>query len=389
VAIANKENCWLTYTCRETHELIAANINHSPLYNGQIRGIGPRYCPSVEDKVMKFAEKPRHQLFLEPEGLGTDEVYLNGFSTSMPSDIQLAALQTVPALKNVAMTRPGYAVEYDYFPPTQLKPTLESKHIGGLFLAGQVNGTSGYEEAAGQGLIVGVNAVLGFRGEEPLILDRAEAYIGVMVDDLVTAGVDEPYRMFTSRAEHRLHLREDNTERRLAHHGAKIGLLTPSEYDTIRRRLDEVDRHIGDFRETVVPAAKIPFDGLRRQGGATVAELLRIPGVAFADLHEFGALIPKLESDIADAIEVSIKYQGYIERQQRQIEQFRRLESQKIPSSFRYSDLRGLRREAMEKFTRIRPVTLGQASRIPGITSSDVAILMIHLRGRSVAANQN
>jgi len=386
VSIANKENCWLTYTTPETHDLIATNIGESPLYNGRITGIGPRYCPSIEDKVMKFSEKPRHQLFIEPEGLGNDEIYLNGFSSSLPADIQLNALQTIPALRNVAMTRPGYAVEYDFFPPTQLKPTLESKHIGGLFLAGQVNGTSGYEEAAGQGLIAGVNAVLGFCGREPLILDRAEAYIGVMIDDLVTAGVDEPYRMFTSRAEHRLHLREDNAERRLSHHGARVGLLSQSEFDDIRRHLDEIDRHIDDFRETVVPTAKIPFDGLRRKGGATVAELLRIPGVVFSDLHEFGAPIPALEADVADAVEVSIKYAGYIERQQRQIDQFRRLESQRIPDGFSYSNLSGLRREAEEKFTRIRPITLGQASRIPGITSSDVSILMIHLRGRSESA---
>ena len=383
VPIANKESCWLTYTTAETHALIADNIGHSPLYNGRITGIGPRYCPSIEDKVMKFSDKPRHQLFLEPEGLGTDEIYINGFSTSLPADIQLAALRTVPALSHVEMTRAGYAVEYDFFPPTQLKPTLESKLVSGLFLAGQVNGTSGYEEAAGQGLIAGVNSVLGFRGEEPLILDRAEAYIGVMIDDLVTLGVDEPYRMFTSRAEHRLHLREDNTERRLSHHGVRIGLLAPSEYATIQRHIDEVDRHIDDFRETSIPAEKIPFDGLRRQGGATVAELLRIPGVVFADLREYGAVIPDMDPDVAEAVEVSIKYEGYIERQQRQIEQFRRLELQKIPVGFAYAELSGLRREATEKFARIQPLTLGQASRIPGITSSDVAILMIHLRGKN------
>jgi tRNA uridine 5-carboxymethylaminomethyl modification enzyme len=382
VAIANRDTCHLTYTSPETHQLIAANIDHSPLYNGRISGIGPRYCPSIEDKVMKFAEKPRHQLFLEPEGMGTDEIYINGFSTSLPADIQLSALQTVPALRNVVMTRPGYAVEYDYFPPTQLKPTLETKPIRGLYFAGQINGTSGYEEAAGQGMIAGINAVLNCLGDEPLILDRSEAYIGVMIDDLVTIGVDEPYRMFTSRAEHRLHLREDNAEKRLSHHGHQLGLLSQAEYDAIHRHWDDVERLIGSFHETQVPVAKVPFDGIRRQGRATAAELLRIPGVLISDLFAYGADLPDLDPNVADSVEVSIKYDGYIERQKRQIDQFRRLESQRIPDGFTYARLPGLRNEAIEKLSRIAPITLGQASRIPGITSGDVAVLMVHLRGR-------
>jgi len=380
VPISNQAVCWLTYTTAETHHLIADNIQQSPLYNGQITGIGPRYCPSIEDKVMKFAEKPRHQLFLEPEGLGTNEVYINGFSSSLPAEIQLAALRTIPALREVRMTRAGYAVEYDFFPPTQLQLTLETKAVKGLYFCGQINGTSGYEEAAGQGFAAGVNAVLGFRGEEPLILDRAESYIGVMIDDLVTVGVDEPYRMFTSRAEHRLHLREDNAERRLAGHGHRVGLVSQAEHDSLRRRWDEVDRCIEEFGRTSVPAAGIPFAGIKRQGSATVAELLRIPGVSFSELESFGADLPSVDESFAEAVEVAIKYEGYIERQARQIEQFRRLESQKIPHDFMYVDLPGLRREAREKFSRIRPITLGQASRIPGIVSSDVALLMVYLR---------
>jgi tRNA uridine 5-carboxymethylaminomethyl modification enzyme len=380
ISISNQAACWLTYTTTETHHLIADNIDQSPLYNGQIRGIGPRYCPSIEDKVMKFSEKPRHQLFLEPEGMGTSEIYINGFSSSLPAGIQLAALQTIPALRNVMMTRPGYAVEYDFFPPTQLQLTLETKIAKGLYFCGQINGTSGYEEAAGQGFIAGINAVLGYRGEEPLILDRAESYIGVMIDDLVTIGVDEPYRMFTSRAEHRLHLREDNAERRLAEHGHRIGLIGREEYDSLRRRWDRIDQCIEEFGRTPVPGKGIPFVGIKRQGGASVAELLRIPGVSFRDLCGYGADIPLMEESLAEAIEVEIKYSGYIERQARQIEQFRRMESQKIPADIEYSGLPGMRREAREKFTRIGPYTLGQASRIPGITSSDVALLMVHLR---------
>jgi tRNA uridine 5-carboxymethylaminomethyl modification enzyme len=330
---------------------------------------------------MKFAEKPRHQLFLEPEGMGTDEIYINGFSSSLPAQIQLAALRTIPALRDVRMNRAGYAVEYDFFPPTQLQLTLETKRVKGLFFCGQINGTSGYEEAAGQGFIAGINAVLGFRDEEPLILDRAESYIGVMIDDLVTIGVDEPYRMFTSRAEHRLHLREDNAERRLTKHGHRIGLIGPTEYDSLRRQWENIDRCIEEFGRTLVPGTGIPFAGIKRQGGATVAELLRIPGVSFQDLRRFGAELPPLDAGFSEAVEVAIKYAGYIERQARQIEQFRRLESQRIPPDFTYLDLPGLRREAKEKFTRIRPFTLGQASRIPGITSSDVTLLMVHLRG--------
>lgn len=380
VPISNQADCWLTYTTAQTHELIGANFSRSPLFNGQISGVGPRYCPSIEDKVKKFAEKPRHQLFLEPEGMGTDEIYINGFSTSLPADVQLAALRTIPALSRVEMTRPGYAVEYDFFPPTQLHATLETKPIAGLYFAGQINGTSGYEEAAGQGFVAGVNAVLSHRGEGPFVLDRSEAYIGVMIDDLVTLGVDEPYRMFTSRAEHRLHLREDNAEQRLAKHSLDLGLLPGPEYDKLQGRWDEVARLIADFGRTAVPAERIPFDGLKRQGGATLSQLLRIPEVTFTDLRTMHPEMSPIDDDIADAIEIHIKYGGYIERQRRQIDQFQRMESQRIPDGLRYASLRGLRHESIEKFERVRPRTLGQASRIPGITSADLSLLMVHLK---------
>lgn len=380
IAISNQVNCWLAYTTPETHELIGSNFDKSPLFNGQISGIGPRYCPSIEDKVKKFAEKTRHQLFLEPEGMGTDEIYINGFSTSLPADIQLAALRTMPALRKVEMTRPGYAVEYDFFPPTQLHPTLETKVLSRLFFAGQINGTSGYEEAAGQGFMAGINAVLSCRGEEPFVLARSEAYIGVMIDDLVTLGVDEPYRMFTSRAEHRLHLREDNAERRLAQYSFRYGLMSQTEFDKLKSRWDEIENQISVFGKTNVAADRIPFEGLKRQGGATLSQLLRIPEVSFNDLCGMYPGISSLESDIADAVEIEIKYGGYLERQQRQIEQFQRMESQRVPEHFSYAGLRGLRHESVEKFERVRPRTLGQASRIPGITAADLSLLLVHLK---------
>ncbi len=380
VAISNQAACWLTYTTRETHELIRANFDRSPLFNGQISGIGPRYCPSIEDKVKKFAEKPRHQLFLEPEGMGTDEIYINGFSTSLPADVQSAALRTIPALREVEVTRPGYAVEYDFFPPTQLNATLETKLVSGLFFAGQINGTSGYEEAAGQGFVAGVNAVRTSRGEAPFTLSRSEAYIGVMIDDLVTLGVDEPYRMFTSRAEHRLHLREDNAERRLARHACSLGLLSAPEYDRLRRRWDAIDAQIAEFGRTSVSCEQLPFAGLRRQGGATMEQLLRIPEVRIVDLARISDAVPSFDDETTEEIEIAIKYRGYIERQLRQIEQFERMESERIPESFSFAGLRGLRRESVEKFDRIRPRSLGQASRIPGVTPADLSLLMIYLK---------
>jgi len=387
--IKNRAVCYIAFTNEETHQLIRDNIARSPLFNGQISGIGPRYCPSIEDKVIKFAEKPRHQLFLEPEGLDTDEFYVNGFSSSLPEDVQLGALRLVPGLEDVVFNRPGYAVEYDFFPPTQLKPTLETKLVENLYFAGQINGTSGYEEAGAQGLMAAINAVLKLRGQQPFILDRSEAYIGVMIDDLVTRGVDEPYRMFTSRAEHRLHLREDNADERLGGHGYRLGLVSAERYDRIREKYRQIEQEKDHLERRQIPATRIPYENLRKRGSTTLGHLLKIPGVTYRDLVQFDPEFEPINGDVATGVEIRIKYAGYIRRQLDEIEKFRRHESIKIPESFAYDRLVSLRTEAREKFIRIRPVSLGQAARIPGITGADVALLMVHLRARSKAGSSS
>jgi len=382
--IKNQALCHITYTNEECHRIIRENINRSPLFNGQISGIGPRYCPSIEDKVVKFSEKPRHQLFIEPEGLDTDELYVNGFSSSLPEDIQLAALRAVPGMEEVCINRPGYAVEYDFFPPTQLQPTLETKPVENLYFAGQVNGTSGYEEAAAQGLMAAINAVLKIRGLSAFILDRSEAYIGVLVDDLVTRGVDEPYRMFTSRAEHRLHLREDNADERLTKYGYQLGLVSKEQYDKFRNKYRLVSREKERLVCWSVPAKRIPaeYENLRKRGSTTLAHLLKIPDVSYSSLARFDSSFTPVSDPVAEAVQIQIKYAGYIERQAEEIEKFKRQESVRIPGSFSFDNLVGLRTEAREKFSRIRPVSLGQAARIPGITCADVALLMVHLKAR-------
>ncbi len=380
--IRNQAECWLTNTNEACHQIIKQNIDRSPLFNGQIKGVGPRYCPSIEDKVVKFAEKPSHQLFLEPEGLDTDQLYVNGFSSSLPEDVQLAALRAVPGMGDVAFVRPGYAVEYDYFPPTQLKPTLETKLIENLYFAGQINGTSGYEEAAAQGLMAAINAVNKLRDKPAFILDRSEAYIGVMIDDLVTRGVDEPYRMFTSRAEHRLHLREDNADQRLTEYGYRCGLVPEERYlafgEKYRRVTDEKNR-LGEQR---VPTISIPlkYKSLRKRGAVSLSHLLRIPEIHYQDLGEIDHTFTPIEGVIGESVEIQIKYEGYIERQLAEIERFKRNESIRIPAGFIYGEMPGLRTEAREKFSRIRPLNLGQAARIPGITGADVSLLMVYLR---------
>jgi len=358
--------CHITYTNERTHALIRANLHRSPLYSGKIVGIGPRYCPSIEDKVVRFADKERHQIFLEPEGRMTDEIYPNGLSTSIPQDVQIHIIRSIKGLEQCEIMRFGYAIEYDFAPPTQLYPTLETKRIAHLFFAGQINGTTGYEEAACQGLMAGINAALTLRGEPPLILERSEAYIGVLIDDLVTKGTDEPYRMFTSRAEHRLLLRHDNADLRLSDDGHRIGLLPPERHEAMVRRRQRIEDTITELHQ-------------RRVGATTLKELLKRPEVRFQDLPTNGWDFSSVPETIQRAVEIEVKYEGYIAKERAHIARLQRVESRTIPPSLDYTKLPGLRREAKEKFTRIQPASIGQAARIAGISPCDVSLLLVYL----------
>ena len=377
--------CHLTYTSDETHRIIRDNLDRSPMFTGVIEGTGPRYCPSIEDKVVRFADKPRHQIFIEPEGLDTNEYYPNGISTSLPVDVQTAFLKTIPGLEQAVMLKPGYAVEYDYFPPRQLHPTMETKRVEGLYHAGQINGTSGYEEAAAQGLMAGINAVLKIRGEAPCILDRSEAYIGVLIDDLITKDAREPYRMFTSRAEYRLLLRQDNADLRLTDLGHRLGLIPEDAYRRFGAKRDAIARERERFLKTrpkLTPALLARAQALGAESlspDTTLAGLLRRPELTYEGVMDLTGLERHPDVAVREQVEIQIKYEGYIHRQSHEVDNFKRLESRRIPCDFDYACVKGFSREVLEKLQKVRPHSLGQASRIEGVTPAAVSLLQVAL----------
>ncbi len=377
-------SCWLTYTNEETHHIIRENLDRSPLFSGAIEGTGPRYCPSIEDKVVKFPDKNRHQVFVEPEGLYTNEMYLGGMSSSLPEDVQYAMYRTVPGLENVKIVRNAYAIEYDCINSLQLKPTLEFKKISGLFAGGQFNGSSGYEEAAVQGFMAGVNAVRKLKGQEPVVLDRSQAYIGVLIDDLVTKENHEPYRMMTSRAEYRLLLRQDNADIRLRAIGHEIGLVSDEEYQALLDKIQAIQTEIQRLGKTVIGVSDRVQQYLGKYGstllksGITLAELVRRPELDYEKLAELDPDRPALPEAVKEQVNIEIKYEGYIKRQTQQVAQFKKLEGRKLPENFDYSQVNSLRREAVQKLNKVQPATIGQASRISGVSPADISVLLVH-----------
>ncbi len=378
-------SCWLTYTNEKTHNVIRENLHRSPLYSGDIKGVGPRYCPSIEDKVVRFAERENHQVFVEPMGLNTEEMYLQGMSSSLPEEVQVQMMRTLPGLENVSVMRSAYAIEYDCINSTQLNLTLEFKNIEGLFSAGQINGSSGYEEAGAQGLIAGINAALKIKGKEPLILDRSEAYIGVLIDDLVTKGTGEPYRVMTSRSEYRLLLRQDNADLRLTPIGYRVGLITEDRYKRFEDKKEKISREIERLEKKVVPPSEKVNGFLERmnstpvKSGIKLVELLRRPELNYELLSEIDEERPELSFAVKEQVEVSVKYEGYIKRQMLQVDQFKKLEARKLSKDIDYNEIQGLRIEARQKLDRIKPDSVGQASRISGVSPADISVLLIYL----------
>lgn len=383
--VPNQLPCWLTYTSEQTHQIINDNLHRAPMFSGAIEGTGPRYCPSIEDKIVRFSDKPKHQIFLEPEGRNTKEYYVQGLSTSMPEDVQLNILRSIPGLEKVEMMRTGYAIEYDAVVPTQLMPSLETKVVKNLFTAGQINGTSGYEEAAGQGIMAGINAARKVLGKEPVILDRSQAYIGVLIDDLVTKGTNEPYRLLTSRAEYRLLLRHDNADLRLTQIGYDIGLIPEARYQRYLDKVAKVEEEIERLKTTKTKPTPEVQQMLQSLGSAELnnsvdlLSLLRRPEITYEHIHSISPSSVELTEDMKEQVEIQVKYSGYIEKQLAQVERLRKMEKKRIPDDIVYEDIHGIATEAKQKLAKIRPISIGQASRISGVTPADISILLVYL----------